>query len=156
MNSNTAVWLLQAIDPDTGEVVRDPNIGLLAIDLMGRSCDGDQDVIEVLLELADSLPEQGSWHRSAHALVSLARHASVPTELLLPQFASHNSWWVRRYAARAAGLSASMEYLERLASDDSDNVRHAAITAISELVQHDADAVLSSGLEELPGAWELS
>ena len=27
--ANSAVWLLQAIDPDTGEVVRDPNLGLL-------------------------------------------------------------------------------------------------------------------------------
>ncbi|UCD25743.1 MAG: HEAT repeat domain-containing protein [Gemmatimonadota bacterium] len=119
----------------------DPNVGLLAIDLLGRGCADDQSVIEVLLAIADSLQEQETWHRSAHALVSLARTAQVPTELLLPQFAGHNSWWVRMYAARAAGLSGSMEYLERLAGDDNDNVRHAAITAISDLAQHDADAI---------------
>ena len=29
LGSDTATWLLQAIDPDTGEVIRDPNMGLL-------------------------------------------------------------------------------------------------------------------------------
>ena len=119
----------------------DPNVGLLAIDLLGRACDGNESVMQALMALADSLPEQGAWHRSARALVSLARVAPVPTELLLPQFAGHISWWVRMYAARAAGAAGSMEYLERLANDNNDNVRQAAITAISELVQHEADSV---------------
>lgn len=121
----------------------DPNIGLLAIDLLGRGCVGHETVMEALIGLADSLPEQGggAWHRSAHALVSVARLAQVPAELLLPQFAGHTSWWVRMYAARAAGAAGSMEYLERLASDNNDNVRQAAITGIAELVQHEADSI---------------
>ena len=73
--------------------------------------------------------------------MSVARLAQVPAELLLPQFAGHTSWWVRMYAARAAGAAGSMEYLERLASDNNDNVRQAAITGIAELVQHEADSI---------------
>jgi len=119
----------------------DPNIGLLAIDLLGRACDGDASVIAALMGLADSLPERGAWHKAAHALTSLARLAPVPTQMLLPRFAGHTSWWVRVYAARAAVAAGSMEYLERLASDNNDNVRQAAITGIAELVQHEADSI---------------
>src|SRR4029077_19817771 len=32
INSDTVTWLLQAIDPDTGEVIQDPTKGLLAPD----------------------------------------------------------------------------------------------------------------------------
>jgi cyclophilin family peptidyl-prolyl cis-trans isomerase len=45
------------------------------------------------------------------------------------------------YAARAAGAAGSMEYLERLVSDNNDNVRQVAITGIAELVQHKADSI---------------
>jgi cyclophilin family peptidyl-prolyl cis-trans isomerase/HEAT repeat protein len=119
----------------------DPNIGLLALDLLGRSCAGEEAVRTALMVLADSLPDHGAWHRSAHALVSLAKVAPVPTELLLAQFVGHDSWWVRMYAARAAGVAGSLVYLKRLASDNSDNVRQAAITAISDIVGHEADSI---------------
>jgi cyclophilin family peptidyl-prolyl cis-trans isomerase/HEAT repeat protein len=119
----------------------DPNTGLLALDLLGRLCEGDEAVRATLLGLADSLSDRDPWHRPAHALVSLARVAPIPTELLLPQFIDHDSWWARMYAARAAGVVGSRVYLERLASDENDNVRQAAITGMFELVGHEADSV---------------
>ncbi|UCG85774.1 MAG: HEAT repeat domain-containing protein [Gemmatimonadota bacterium] len=119
----------------------DPHVALLAIDLLGNGCGADEEVAETLLGIADSLSRDRTWHRPAHALVSLAKVSRIPAELLLPRFTAHESWWVRMYAARAAkemGLTGS---LRRLAFDPHDNVRQVAIAALSELEQHEADSI---------------
>jgi cyclophilin family peptidyl-prolyl cis-trans isomerase/HEAT repeat protein len=119
----------------------DPHVALLAIDLLGDGCGTGEEPVEILVGIADSLSRDRTWHRPAHALVSLAKVSPIPAELLLPRFTAHESWWVRVYAARAAGLMGLTRSLRRLAFDPSDNVRREAITALSALEQHEADSV---------------
>lgn len=82
-----------------------------------------------------------SWHRSAHALVSLARVAPERARAELPRVAQDPIWQPRVYAARAAGLLKERATLEALARDADDNVRNAAIEALEPLAGHDADDV---------------
>lgn len=82
-----------------------------------------------------------SWHRSAHALVSLARVAPERARAALPRVVQDPIWQPRVYAARAAGLLKERATLEALARDADDNVRNAAIEALEPLAGHDADDV---------------
>jgi cyclophilin family peptidyl-prolyl cis-trans isomerase len=54
---------------------------------------------------------------------------------MLPTLASHPVWQVRMYAARAAGELVDTATLYALARDPSDNVRDAAVAAVSGLVR---------------------
>jgi cyclophilin family peptidyl-prolyl cis-trans isomerase/HEAT repeat protein len=119
----------------------DPHVALLAIDLLGNGCGAGEGTVEILVGIADSLSPDRPWHRPAHALISLAKVSPIPAELLLPRFSAHESWWARVYAARAAGILGLTGNLRRLAFDPNDNVRQAAISALSRLEGHDADSI---------------
>jgi len=138
----------RSVQPTEGcEAVRealidpDPHVALLAIDLLGNGCEAGEGTVEILLGIADSLSLDRTWHRPAHALVSLAKVSPIPAELLLPRFTAHESSWVRLYAARAAGSMGLTGNLRRLAFDPNDNVRQAAISDLSRLERHDADSI---------------
>ncbi|MGD9906819.1 MAG: peptidylprolyl isomerase, partial [Vicinamibacterales bacterium] len=124
-----------------------PHVALQAIDLAGAGCPAATPVTALLMQAADTLPaSDGAWHRSAHALVSLARVAPAETRLLLPRFVGHPTWQVRMYAARAAGQMETIEALERLGHDAHDNVREAALRELTRLKRPEALAVAYDAL----------
>jgi cyclophilin family peptidyl-prolyl cis-trans isomerase len=152
---------LAAAAPDWGPVIGalsdpSPHVALLAIDLLGDPQAHPDSAAERLRQEADGLPTprqagadqvgraavQGNteWHRPARALVSLARIAPDEARALLPRFAASAWWPVRMYAARAATVIRDAEWLTRLARDERDNVRDAAIAGLSTVSGHDADA----------------
>jgi cyclophilin family peptidyl-prolyl cis-trans isomerase/HEAT repeat protein len=128
----------------------DPDVALTAIDLLANDCGTGHTPVERLTRIVDELVPgvegygsdnyPDSWHRPAHAFVSLATVAPENAARFLQAFATHDTWWVRRYAARAAVAMDSVECLERLADDEHDGVREAAIAGLSRVLGHDADS----------------
>jgi len=121
-------------------------VRLRAADLVGPGCGGDAAIVERLYTWAATLPIRGararrgvSWHAAAHALVALARVAPGEARALLPPAAASAIPWLRAYAARAAGALADTATLRRLATDPDDNVKEAAIDALSRVAGHAAD-----------------
>jgi len=123
------------------------HVALQAIDLLGAGCSAAAPVTTLLQAQADALPASGAtWHRAAHAVVSLARVAPAETRLILPRFVGHPTWQVRMYAARAAGQLAAIEPLVRLGRDQHDNVREAALEELARLKRPEALAVAYDAL----------
>jgi cyclophilin family peptidyl-prolyl cis-trans isomerase len=124
-----------------------PHVALFAIDLLWGPQPHRARAIERLRREAEALPGAipgaaggaVEWHRAAHALVSLARLAPGDAEALLPRFSESPIWPVRMYAARAATWLRDVECLKRLAHDERDNVREAAIAGLKTVAGHDAD-----------------
>jgi cyclophilin family peptidyl-prolyl cis-trans isomerase/HEAT repeat protein len=116
------------------------HVALLAVDLLGNGCPGDAATLTTTLQrLAAGLTTDArTWHRPAHALVSLARVAPTVAREILPRFVAHATWQVRMYAARAAGTLGEVADLERLARDAHHNVREAAIGALTTLKRPEA------------------
>ncbi len=113
---------------------QDPHVMLQAIDLLGAGCPDSESPVSPLESLALVLTSKpGMWHAPAHAIVALARVAPDAARKLLPRFVEHDTWQVRMYAARAAGVLTSSDDLARLARDRHDNVREAAIAALIDL-----------------------
>ncbi len=139
------------------EAVKDPgpHVSLLAVDLLGKECpDSEKEkVAEVLVSLTKELPSgtgpkgQVTWHRPAHAFVSLSNISPQSAGQLLPVFVSHPSWEVRMYGARAAANLKDAATLEKLANDSDDNVRSAAITSLSRIEGHAGDKVYIAALQ---------
>ncbi len=128
---------------DCGAIVRgarDPSIAvsLQAIDLLGNGCADLETATRVLWPLVDSLASMqrgqvgtiASWHRGAHALVSLARVDPNRARGVLARAASNFTWQVRMYAARAAAIAGDGDRLLVLAEDGNDNVREAAVDGL--------------------------
>ena len=123
-----------------------PHVALAAIDLLGAGC-GATPVSQVLQKEVEALPASGAtWHRAAHALVSLAKASPADVRTLLPRFAGHATWQVRVYAARAAGSTGATEALVRLGGDAHDNVREAALEELARLQRPEALAVAYDAL----------
>ena len=133
-----------------------PHIALFAIDLLSGPQPLRAQAVDRLKREAEALPgtsqdprraptaakaAEGTvgWHRAAHALVSLARVAPAAASALLPRFEASAHWPVRTYAARAATWLRNAESLTRLAKDERDNVREAAIAGLKTVAGHDAD-----------------
>ena len=140
-----------------------PHVALLAIDLLSGPQPQREQAIERLRREVETLPGASraapgapsagraapadlDWHRAAHALVSLARVAPEGAAALLPRFEGSVHWPVRMYAARAAALLRDAECLTRLARDERDNVRDAAITGLKTVAGHDADSLYLEAL----------
>jgi cyclophilin family peptidyl-prolyl cis-trans isomerase/HEAT repeat protein len=129
------------------------HVALAAIDALGNGCPAGPNPTPLLVKLSDAVgtarPQPGApgnWHRAAHAFVSLSRVAREQATSRLPALAEHPVWQVRMYAARAAREMMASGRLERLANDDNDNVREAAIEGLLAVRQHDADNVYISAL----------
>ncbi len=115
---------------------------LLALDLLGAACVGDNRVTDLLDLTARALPPTDSqWHYAAHALVSLSARAPFRAEQRLGAFVTHPSEFVRTYAAVAATKLGHRTTLERLAEDPAANVRAAAIEGLDSIARHTADAI---------------
>ena len=123
-----------------------PHVALAAIDLLGAGC-GAVPVSQLLQKEAEALPASGfTWHRAAHAIVSLSKASPADVRTLLPRFVGHQTWQVRVYAARAAGATGATEALVRLGGDTHDNVRQAALDELARLKRPEALAVAYDAL----------
>ena len=121
----------------------DPQVVLFALDQLAV-CGASADAVAVLERVVDDLSDAGkprSWHRAAHALVALASAAPARGTAALGQFTGSRVWQLRMYAARAASTLKDRAVLEKLAEDEDDNVREAAVDGLAKIAGHDADAV---------------
>jgi cyclophilin family peptidyl-prolyl cis-trans isomerase/HEAT repeat protein len=123
-------------------------VSLLAIDLLA-GCGSDSVAVARLAQMA-SAPSD-TWHRPAHALVSLARAAPERARDALPRFSAQEPWQARMYAARAAAVLRDAEALLRLAADRAANVREAAIAGLAAVSGHAADSVYRAALGATDG-----
>ena len=128
----------------------DLHVAVAALDLLGQACAGRARQIELLAGIAAGAETAGpsDWHRSAHALVSLATVSPGRAGPLLGGFARHSNPFARVYAARAAAVLGDGDVLEGLASDPVPNVRTAAVQGLARLRGHDADAILIAQLDQ--------
>ena len=127
---------------------RDMHVTLFALDQLG-ACGSAPDAVAALERTVNDLSDAGSargWHRAAHALVALAAAAPARGAAALPQFTGSRIWQLRMYAARAAAQLKNRDALEKLARDEDDNVREAAVEGLRKLAGHDADAIYVSEL----------
>ena len=150
--------VLQALDD------RSAHVSLLAIDQLGEGCGDRPQAVARLSAIAAGFLDapssatsaadgrgwdstrSGTWHRGAHALVSLSRLAPEAAAPLLPRYVRHPVWQVRAYAARAAAAMRATPVLQELAADRVSNVRSAAIGGLSRVEGHALDATYISTL----------
>jgi cyclophilin family peptidyl-prolyl cis-trans isomerase/HEAT repeat protein len=148
---------------------RNTHVSLAAIDALGNGCPAGPSPVERLRLLADDLSNtepatrgatnhrppttkyrppttNQTWHRPAHAFVSLARLAREEATTRLARFAEHPTWQMRMYAARAAATVGAAERLHALAGDAHDNVREAAIGGLVQVRRHEADDIYIDAL----------
>jgi cyclophilin family peptidyl-prolyl cis-trans isomerase/HEAT repeat protein len=119
---------------------------LAAIDALGDHCPDDVNVTDRLTAEART-PPPNEWHGESHALVALAKRA--PGRVFIPLLGSHvqhPTWQVRMYAARASAITNEVTALERLALDDHDNVREAALAPLKRLKVDEAEAYFVAAL----------
>jgi cyclophilin family peptidyl-prolyl cis-trans isomerase len=121
-------------------------VRLVAADRVGTSCGADESLVGTLAGWITSAPTNAqrsrggvSWHGAAHAITALARIAPARARALLPAVASSPVPWLRTYAVRAAARLSDTATVKRLARDQNDNVKEAAIDALSRVAGHAAD-----------------
>ena len=139
---------------------RDANahVALTAIDALAGSCEPAVAAIARLSALVRELAgaptprtaARGSWHYAAHAEVALARLAPDSARAFMPRMRAHPVWQVRMYAARAAGDLVDTASLRSLAQDRSDNVRSAAVAALSSLIRPGQPNATPASIERTP------
>jgi cyclophilin family peptidyl-prolyl cis-trans isomerase len=122
---------------------------LAAIDALGDRCvAGDEAEAltgRLLVELRTP-PDIGSWHREARALVAVAKRTPERAAMAMGAFRTHNVWQVRMYAARAAEPLKDVFTLQKLAYDDNDNVREAALVPLQRLAGPDSEPAFIAAL----------
>ena len=112
----------------------DARVALLALDRL-TSCGAFPDAVRALERTINDLSQAGAprgWHRSAHAVVSLAGAAPDQARTALGQFVQSTNWHLRVYAARAAAVLGDDETLRRLVRDAHDNVAEAGISGLTQ------------------------
>ena len=121
-------------------------VRLRATDLIRPECARDSVLTRTLRDWANAVPRTAartgdgiSWHAAAHALVALTKVAPTEARFALPLANTSTIPQLRAYAARAAGALADTTVLKRLARDENDNVKEAAINALITVAKHDAD-----------------
>lgn len=120
-------------------------VSLLALDLLGGTCRPEDAASSVLVPLAGETTG-AAWHRSAHALVALARINPDEARLRLGSHLRSEPWQRRMYVAQAAAILRDEAVLRALAADRSTNVQEAALSGLSRLVGHAADALFLQAL----------
>lgn len=119
-----------------------PHVMLQAIDQLGAPCPANESPVADLTAIVNSLSNTPrTWHAPAHAIVSLAHQQPEAARAALPRFVQHPTWQVRMYAARAAGVLASIPDLTTLSDDPNDNVREAALASLMELKRPETAAI---------------
>ncbi|HET7219288.1 MAG TPA: peptidylprolyl isomerase [Vicinamibacterales bacterium] len=123
------------------------HVVLAAIDALGDICRDDANVTDVLAYEARTPPPQGRWQREAHAFVSLAKRDRGRAAPGMMTFATHPTWQVRMYAARAAAITGDSAILARLAADSENNVAEAALVPLRRLIGADSDRLFIEALQ---------
>jgi len=131
------------------------HVRLRAADLVGPACAADSTIVGTLRRWVDGLArvspsrvrDGATWHPGAHAFVALARVVPDEARARMRRVAAHSDWHVRVYAARAASLLSDSTTLRALARDAHDNVKEAAIEALSKLTGHTDDALYLAALD---------
>ena len=128
-------------------------VRLRAADLATSECAANANLVATLSSWATKVPTsaarrpgQAGWQAASHGLMALARLSPGDAKALLPSHAASPVPWVRVAAARAAGTLADTATLRRLAVDRDDNVKEAAIDALSRVAGHSADDVYARTL----------
>jgi cyclophilin family peptidyl-prolyl cis-trans isomerase/HEAT repeat protein len=130
------------------DALKDPAVpvALAALDALGDTCKDDVNVTDRLTSEAKA-PENAEWHRPSHALVALAKRAPNRAFIaLLGGHVKHEIWQVRMYAARAAAIANDVSSLERLTSDEDDNVREATLGPLHRLRGDEAEPYFVAAL----------
>jgi cyclophilin family peptidyl-prolyl cis-trans isomerase len=125
----------------------DPHVALAGLDRLA-ACPSAEAAAMLERTISD-LPEAGAergWHRAAHAIVALASSSPERAAATLRQFADSRNSHLRIYAARAAAVLKDRGTLERLATDDDDNVKEAAIDGLRAIAGHGADGLYLAAL----------
>ena len=125
-----------------------------AMDLVSPACGSDSSLVSLLRGWVDALPSDAShrmkggvsWHAAAHAIVALAKAQPSAARDRIAKMSAHRQWQARMYAARAAAVLADSVRLRTLARDSSDNVKEAAIDALSKLTGHADDELFLNAL----------
>ena len=116
-----------------------------AADVVTSSCAKDSVIIGTLRSWATAQYKttrahgEASWHAAAHAIVALAKTSPADARTALPLLMTSTVPNVRAYAARAAGFLSDTANLQHLAGDANDNVKEAAIDALSSVAAHVGD-----------------
>jgi len=145
-------WIRRGIATDgcqpLVDALRDKSlhVALAAIDALGDACRDDESMTNIITSEARTPANLGRWHREAHAVVALAKRDRARAAISLLAFASHQTWQVRMYAARAAAILEDGDVLARLAMDDDDNVVEAALPPLRRLKGAESDAVFVAAL----------
>ena len=129
-------------------------VRLRAADLATADCAADAALVGTLSDWIDRLPNSptrrargaASWHGAARAIVALARVRPAEARSRLVRLSRHSVWQVRLYAARAAAVLSDTSRLRALTRDQDDNVREAAIDALSKLTGHADDDIYLDAL----------
>ncbi len=130
------------------ETLQDPVVPvvLAALDALGDTCKDDVNVTDRLTSEAKA-PESAEWHRASHALVALAKRSPSRAFIALRGgHVRHEIWQVRMYAARAAAIANDVTSLERLSSDEEDNVREATLAPLRRLKGDEAEPYFAAAL----------
>jgi peptidyl-prolyl cis-trans isomerase B (cyclophilin B) len=118
----------------------DLHVALAGLDRLAP-CSSD-DAVAILEDAVEDLSQAGSargWHRAAHGIVALASASPERAAAAMPALADSRIGHLRIYAARAAAILHDRSTLERLATDDDDNVKEAAIDGLRVVAGHGAD-----------------
>jgi cyclophilin family peptidyl-prolyl cis-trans isomerase len=131
------------------DLIDDPSrlVALHAIDALADLCKDDEDITKRLEGELRVPAVQGAWSRETHVFVALAKRSPDRVALFMNAFVTHQSPWVRRYAVQAAVATKDTPRLERLAYDDDDNVRNAALAPLLTLKKDPGDPVLVADLD---------
>jgi cyclophilin family peptidyl-prolyl cis-trans isomerase len=138
--------------------LRDPvlQVRLRATDLLPAACADSGNIIPTLVEWITHLPDPpvdfprpAAWHSGAHALVALARLRPEVAKVWIDRLATHGTWQVRMYVARAAQYTADSGLLRRLVRLPDGNVAEAAILSLSALGGHQFDATYLEALRSI-------
>jgi cyclophilin family peptidyl-prolyl cis-trans isomerase len=130
-------------------------VRLHAADLAPATCAENAEIMRILEGWADPARPVAatrraggvSWHAQAHGITALARLAPAKASPWLGRVAAQREWHLRLYAARAASLVGDTVLLRRLVADENDNVKEAAIDALSHLTRHADDSLFIKALE---------
>lgn len=125
-----------------------------AAGLLTSACGSNDAIVTAVRGWVDALPARTSsrppgavsWHPAAHGVVALARLRPAEARPRVQRLAAHRQWQLRMYAARAAGVVGDTATLRRLVRDRNDDVKEAAIDALSRLTGHADDSFYLAAL----------
>lgn len=130
-------------------------VKLRAADLAPARCGSDTAIVRIIEGWSDPATPyptvrragEVSWHARAHGITALARLAPDKARTWIAQVGVQRPWQIRMYTARAAGTLGDTALLRRLTADRNDNVKEAAVVALSHLTGHADDSLYLKVLE---------